>query len=48
MKNILVLFLAMVTSGKVFAQIDTISYAKERQEIRELMQQRKPEVPIDG
>jgi len=47
MKSLLVLFPAIFASCTVFAQIDTTSYAKERQEIRELMQHRKPDEPID-
>ncbi|SFC63288.1 nuclear transport factor 2 family protein [Spirosoma endophyticum] len=47
MKRMLILFLVILGNCKAFAQIDTTSYPKERQEIRELMRQRKPDVSID-
>ncbi|MBD2757360.1 nuclear transport factor 2 family protein [Spirosoma validum] len=47
MKPTLILFLVILGSYKAFAQIDTTSYPTERQEIRELMGHRKPDVPID-
>lgn len=45
MKTLLLLLL--VCSFNAFAQIDTTSFAKERQQIRELMRNRKPDVQID-
>lgn len=47
MKQIIFLFLILSGSETAFAQIDTTSYPKERQEIRALMRNRKPDVQID-
>lgn len=47
MKKILLLFMVVLGNCNAFAQIDTTSYPKERQQIRELLHQRKPGVPID-
>jgi hypothetical protein len=47
MTRIGILFIALLGSYQAWAQIDTTSFPKERQEIRQLMQQRKPDVPID-
>ena len=47
MTKMTILFLLLLVGGNVLAQIDTTSYAKERSEIRSLVQNRKPDVPID-
>jgi len=47
MKRITLFLLVIFGSFDAFAQIDTVSYAKERMEIRSLMRNRKPDVPID-
>jgi hypothetical protein len=47
MKRIMFLLPALFISLNTIAQIDTTSYPKERQEIRELMRNRKPDVQID-
>jgi hypothetical protein len=47
MKQTIFVLLALFVSYNAVAQIDTTSYPKERQEIRELMQNRKPDVQID-
>lgn len=47
MKRILLLFLVLSGNYHAFAQPDTASYPKERQQIRELMHQRKPGASID-
>ncbi|MCK8495407.1 hypothetical protein M0L20_26315 [Spirosoma sp. RP8] len=47
MNKLIILFLVVLGSCNALAQIDTTSYPKERQEIRELMRHRKPDVPID-
>lgn len=47
MKCILIFLLILVGRYNVFAQIDTTSYAKERQEIKKLMQHRKPDASVD-
>ena len=47
MKQTIFVLLALFVSYNAIAQIDTTSYPKERQEIRELMRNRKPDVQID-
>jgi len=47
MKKLYVLVLSLLCSYCVVAQIDTTSYPKERQELRNLMHQRKPDAGID-
>ena len=47
MKQPIFVLLALFVSYNAIAQIDTTSYPKERQEIRELMRNRKPDVQID-
>jgi len=47
MKKLYVLTLSLLCSYCVFAQIDTTSYPKERQELRNLMRQRKPDAVVD-
>lgn len=46
MKALLIVLFAIGT-GKAFAQVDTTSYSKERQEIRELLRHQKPGSSID-
>lgn len=45
--KIIILFVLVLSGYNVLAQIDTTSYPKERQEIRELMHVRKPDLAID-
>ena len=47
MKQTIFVLLALFVSYNAIAQIDTMSFPKERQEIRELMRNRKPDVQID-
>lgn len=47
MKKMYVLALSLLCSCSVFAQIDTTSYPQERQELRNLMHQRKPDAVPD-
>lgn len=47
MKSLLSVFICMQIAIVATAQIDTTSYAKERQEIRQLMRRQRPDVSID-
>jgi ketosteroid isomerase-like protein len=47
MKQTIFVLLALFVSYNAIAQIDTTRYPRERQQIRELMQNRKPDVQID-
>lgn len=47
MKTIPFLFIILLHTFHAFAQIDTTSYATERQEIRDLMHSRRPGTSID-
>ncbi|KQS26653.1 DUF4440 domain-containing protein [Dyadobacter sp. Leaf189] len=47
MKRFVFLLLSLFGGFNAVAQIDTTSYPKERQEIRALMRNRKPDVQID-
>lgn len=47
MKIILLLTTMMLSGFLASAQVDTTSFSKERQEVRELMQRQRPDKPID-
>lgn len=47
MKNTLFLLLVLLGNYRALAQLDTTSFPKERQEIRNLIHQRKPNASID-
>ena len=47
MKSLLLIFICIQIAQCAAAQIDTSSYPKERQEIRDLMRRQRPEASID-
>ncbi|TLV03522.1 DUF4440 domain-containing protein [Dyadobacter luticola] len=47
MKKVMLLLLILSAGYQALAQVDTTSYPKERQEIRNLLHQRKPNAGID-
>ncbi|TDE15185.1 hypothetical protein [Dyadobacter psychrotolerans] len=47
MRKISILFVIILCGYHAAAQIDTTSYAEQRQQIKDLIHHRKPDVPID-
>lgn len=47
MKDLLMLILSLLFTASLYAQVDTTSYSKERQEIRKLLRGQRPGTPVD-